>query len=218
MTNPEHPSSLAHVQTARHLDRHLLKTPWATLSAWGLVLTFSLGMQAHAQGVEALEWQPGQSTVPLVISTPHNDVRKLLRQAKYAPALLVVNKNLETNPRDPQMRFWQAYIFEQLGQPELALQIYLALTQEYPELAEPHNNLGVLYAIQGDYTKAKASFDAALRANPNYATAHENLGDVLVNLARQAYERAANLGAKQPNLRPKIERLKPVLDMTQGKP
>jgi tetratricopeptide (TPR) repeat protein len=218
MTNPEHPSSLAHVQTARHLDRHLLKTPWATLSAWGLVLTFSLGMQAHAQGVEALEWQPGQSTVPLVISTPHNDVRKLLRQAKYAPALLVVNKNLETNPRDPQMRFWQAYIFEQLGQPEMALQIYLALTQEYPELAEPHNNLGVLYAIQGDYTKAKASFDAALRANPNYATAHENLGDVLVNLARQAYERAANLGAKQPNLRPKIERLKPVLDMTQGKP
>ena len=218
MTNPEHPSSLAHVQTARHLDRHLLKTPWATLSAWGLVLAFSLGMQAHAQGVEALEWQPGQSTVPLVISTPHNDVRKLLRQAKYAPALLVVNKNLETNPRDPQMRFWQAYIFEQLGQPEMALQIYLALTQEYPELAEPHNNLGVLYAIQGDYTKAKASFDAALRANPNYATAHENLGDVLVNLARQAYERAANLGAKQPNLRPKIERLKPVLDMTQGKP
>jgi tetratricopeptide (TPR) repeat protein len=218
MTNPEHPSSLAHVQTARHLDRHLLKTPWATLSAWGLVLTFSLGMQAHAQGVEALEWQPGQSTVPLVISTPHNDVRKLLRQAKYAPALLVVNKNLETNPRDPQMRFWQAYIFEQLGQPEMALQIYLALTQEYPELAEPHNNLGVLYAIQGDYTKAKASFDAALRANPNYATAHENLGDVLVNLARQAYERAANLGAKQPSLRPKIERLKPVLDMTQGKP
>jgi tetratricopeptide (TPR) repeat protein len=218
MTNPEHPSSLAHVQTARHLDRHLLKTPWATLSAWGLVLTFSLGMQAHAQGVEALEWQPGQSTVPLVISTPHNDVRKLLRQAKYAPALLVVNKNLETNPRDPQMRFWQAYIFEQLGQPEMALQIYLALTQEYPELAEPHNNLGVLYAIQGDYTKAKASFDAALRANPNYATAHENLGDVLVNLARQAYERAANLGANQPNLRPKIERLKPVLDMTQGKP
>jgi tetratricopeptide (TPR) repeat protein len=178
----------------------------------------SLGGQALAQGVEALEWQPGQSTVPLVISTPHNDVRKLLRQAKYAPALLVVNKNLETNPRDPQMRFWQAYIFEQLGQPEMALQIYLALTQEYPELAEPHNNLGVLYAIQGDYTKAKASFDAALRANPNYATAHENLGDVLVNLARQAYERAANLGAKQPDLRPKIERLKPVLDMTQGKP
>lgn len=178
----------------------------------------SLAGPAPAQGVEALEWQPGQSTVPLVISTPHNDVRKLFRQAKYAQALLLVNKNLETNPRDPQMRFWRGYIFEQLGQPDLALQVYLDLTQEYPELPEPHNNLGVLYAVKGDYARAKDSLEAALRANPNYATALENLGDVLVNLARQAYERSFSLDAKQPNLRPKIERLLPVLDMTQGKP
>ena len=106
----------------------------------------------------------------------------------------------------------------QLGQPDLALQVYLGLTQEYPELPEPHNNLGVMYALKGDYAKAKASLDAALRANPNYAAALENLGDVLVNLARQAYERSLSLDAKQPNLRPKIERLRPILDMTQGKP
>jgi Flp pilus assembly protein TadD len=173
---------------------------------------------SQAQGVEALEWQPGQSNVPLVISTPHNDVRKLLRQAKYAQALLVVNKNLDTNPRDPQMRFWQGYIFEQLGQPDMALQVYLGLTEDYPELPEPHNNLGVLYASKGDYPKAKASLDAALRANPKYPTALENLGDVLVNLARQSYESSLSLDPKQPNLRPKIERLRPVLDMTQGKP
>ena len=173
---------------------------------------------AQAQGVEALEWQPGQSTVPLVISTPHNDVRKLFRQAKYAQALVLVNKNLETNPRDPQMRFWQGFIYEQLGQPDMALQVYLDLTLEYPELPEPHNNLGVIYAIKGDYPKAKASLDAALRANPNYATAHENLGDVLVNLARQAYERSFSLDPKQPSLRLKVERLRPILDMTQGKP
>jgi Flp pilus assembly protein TadD len=154
----------------------------------------------------------------LVLSTPHNDVRKLLRQAKYAQALVVVNKRLDVNPRDPQMRFWQGYIFEQLGQPEMALQVYLNLSQEYPELAEPHNNLGVLYAARGDYDKAKASFDAALRANPTYATALENLGDVLVNLARQAYERALKLEAKQAPLRAKLERLRPVLDITQGKP
>jgi Flp pilus assembly protein TadD len=100
----------------------------------------------------------------------------------------------------------------------LALQVYLTLTQEYPELPEPHNNLGVMYAIKGDYSKAKASFDAALLANPKYATALENLGDVLVNLARQAYESSFSLDAKSPSLRPKIERLRPILDMTQGKP
>jgi Flp pilus assembly protein TadD len=103
-------------------------------------------LTVHAQSVDALEWQPGQSMMPMVISTPHNDVRKLLRQAKYPQALLLVNKGLVNNPRDPQMRFWQGFIFEQLGQPEMALQVYLGLTQDYPELAEPHNNLGVLYA------------------------------------------------------------------------
>ncbi len=218
MTNPDLPTSIALTQTARRSDRPVHITPWAASCVCGLALMCALTGPAKAQGVEALEWQPGQSTVPLVISTPHNDVRKLFRQAKYAQALLVVNKNLETNPRDPQMRFWQGYIFEQLGQPDMALQVYLALTQEYPELPEPHNNLGVMYAVLGDYPKAKASLDAALRANPNYATALENLGDVLVNLARQAYERSLSLDNKQPNLRPKIERLRPVLDITQGKP
>ena len=218
MTNPDHPPSSGLAQTARRLDWPLLKAQWAATAVGVLLITLALTHPAQAQGVEALEWQPGQSTMPLVISTPHNDVRKLFRQAKYAQALLVVNKHLETNPRDPQMRFWQGYIFEQLGQPDLALQVYLTLTQEYPELPEPHNNLGVMYAIKGDYSKAKASFDAALLANPKYATALENLGDVLVNLARQAYESSFSLDAKSPSLRPKIERLRPILDMTQGKP
>jgi Tfp pilus assembly protein PilF len=172
----------------------------------------------QAQSVEALEWQPGQSTLPTVISTPHNDVRKLLRQAKYPQALLLVNKGLSTNPRDPQMRFWQGFIFEQMGQPEMAQQVYLGITQEYPELAESHNNLGVIYAAKGDYPNAKASLDAALRANPNYAAAHENMGDLLVNMARQSYERSLAIDAKQREPAQKIARLKPVLEITQGKP
>ncbi len=191
-------------------------SPIAQMSAALVGLTITCAVQA--QSVEALEWQPGQSTAPTVLSTPHNDVRKLLRQAKYASALLLVNKGLANNPLDPQMRFWQGYLYEQLGQPELAQQVYLNLTQEYPELAEPHNNLGVLYAAQGDYSRAKTYLEAALRANPNYAVAQENMGDVLVNLARQAYERSLTLDPKQREVSQKIERLKPVLALTQDKP
>ena len=173
----------------------------------------------QAQSVEALEWQPGQSmTTKIVISTPHNDVRKLLRQAKYPQALLLVNKALATNPRDPQMRFWQGFIFEQLGQPDMALQVYLELTREYPELAEPFNNLGVIYAAKGDYPNAKAALENALRANPNYAAAHENMGDLLVNMARQSYERSLTIEPKQRGISQKIEQIKPVLEITQGKP
>ena len=217
MTNPHAPSFAASLASPSRPNRPA-STRWIATSALSLALGWATHA-AQAQSVEALEWQPGQSlTTPTVISTPHNDVRKLLRQAKYPQALVLVNKHLATNPRDPQMRFWQGFLFEQLGQPDMALQVYLDLSREYPELAEPFNNLGVLYAAKGDYPSAKAALDNALRANPNYAAAHENMGDLLVNMARQAYARSLSIDAKQRGITQKIEQLKPVLETTQGKP
>lgn len=216
MKNPHAPFS-AKLSALLTVCPTFLQTPWVV--AWAIGIIACMGpCTTNAQGVEALEWQPGQSTLPTVISTPHNDVRKLLRQAKYSQALLLVNKNLATNPRDPQMRFWQGYLFEQLGQPDMALQVYLDLTREYPELAEPFNNLGVLHAAKGDYASAKVAFENALRANPNYAAAHENMGDVLVNMARLSYERSLILEPKQRAPAKKLDQLKPVLEITQGKP
>jgi tetratricopeptide (TPR) repeat protein len=153
------------------------------------------------------DWQPPQTLQRLIQTDDHEEVRKLLRQAKYAQARVLVDKGLANNPRDPQMRFWHGFIMDQLGQAALAQAVYLALTQDYPELAEPHNNLGVLYAAQGDYAKAKEAIEAALRANPRYAEAQENLGDILVQLARQAYEKALAIHPKQTALVQKIERL-----------
>jgi tetratricopeptide (TPR) repeat protein len=205
MTNPHTPSSRT-------------QFAWKRCFAIG-VFSASLMCAAQTQPlVDVQNWQPGQLTLRVVQNDPHDDVRKLIRQAKYPQALLLVNKGLATNPRDPQMRFWQGFIFEQLGQPDMAIQVYLALTQEYPELAEPNNNLGVLYAAKGDYPKAKAALEAALRANPNYATAHENMGDVLLNMSRQSYERAISINPSQRDAAKKIERLKPALTATQVKP
>ncbi len=221
MTNPHIPSQakpLASLQAHQTSTHKLWTTQGLRCLTLGLTLMMAGVGAAQAQSVEALEWLPGQSMMPTVISTPHNDVRKLLRQAKYPQALLLVNKGLANNPRDPQMRFWQGFLFEQLNQPDMAQQVYLDLTREYPELAEPHNNLGVIYAAKGDYPNAKASLDAALRANPNYAAAHENMGDLLVNMARQSYERSLSVDPKQRGIALKIERLKPVLDLTQNKP
>jgi len=221
MTNPHTPSKLKSLASGQELHA-CARTHWAIQGlrclALGLALLGTATGTVTAQTIDTLEWQPGQSTLPTVISTPHNDVRKLLRQAKYPQALILVNKGLATNPRDPQMRFWQAYIFEQQGQPQMAFQVYLELTREYPELAEPHNNLGVIFAAKGDYPNAKASLDAALRANPNYAAAHENMGDLLVNMARQSYQRSLALDTKQRSIAQKIERLTPILDLTQNKP
>lgn len=142
----------------------------------------------------------------------------MLRQAKYTQALVLLEKALQKNPRDPQMRFWQAYALERSGNIKMAMSIYLALTQEYPELAEPHNNLGVLYAAQGEYDKARVSLENALRNNPNYATAQENLGDVLVGSAKVAYARAQQMGQKNTSIIKKIDALKSTLQLIEAKP
>jgi len=169
-----------------------------------LLLSVWWGCVAHAQ-VE--EWVPGTLQTIFLQSDPHQTVIKLLRQAKYAEALERVEGFARANPTDPQMRFWQAYLRERLGRKDEAEAIYEQMTREFPELAEPYNNLAVLLASRGALGPARKWLEAALRANPNYRVAHENLGDVLVRQAREAYGRAAQGGPKNEALERKLERL-----------
>jgi tetratricopeptide (TPR) repeat protein len=81
----------------------------------------------------------------------------------------------------------------------------VALTNDYPELPEPYNNLAVLYASQGQYEKAKVALEMAIRTHPSYATAHENLGDIYAKMASQAYDRALQLDRSNANTQTKLE-------------
>ena len=71
--------------------------------------------------------------------------------------------------------------------------MFTGLTEDFPELPEPYNNLAVLYASQGNYDKAKSALELAIHTHPSYATAHENLGDIYAQLASRAYDRALQL-------------------------
>ncbi len=48
-----------------------------------------------------------------------------------------------------------------------------------------------MQAAGGQLDRARSLLESALRLDPSYRTAHENLGDVLVRLAQRAYESAA---------------------------
>ena len=177
-----------------HHARHAVGLTLALLCSAAAVVSLT-PRPVHAQ---AAVWAPGQLGQTIYQNDPHDDIRKLLRQGKYAQALILVERGAARNPRDPQMRFWQGFLYEQLGQTQAAKPVYQALIEEFPELPEPYNNLAVLSAADGDLGMARLLLEQALRANPNYATAHDNLGDVLVQLARQSYQRAAQL---DPSLR-----------------
>ncbi|WP_254606849.1 M48 family metallopeptidase [Rhodoferax sp. BAB1] len=128
----------------------------------------------------------------------YSDVAQLLREGKWSEAKVRVERHLAAKPRDPQMRLFRGVIQRETGRPAEAIATFTRLSEDHPELPEPYNNLAVIHAAQGQYDKARIALEKALRTNPSYATAHDNLADVYARLASQAYSKALQLdGAPQ---------------------
>lgn len=141
----------------------------------------------------------------------YGDVQQLASRGESAAALSKADGYIKEHPGDPQMRFIKAGILSNIGRTQDAQTLLEALTQQYPELAEPWNNLAVIYAAQGELGKARSALRSALRIRPDYATALENLGDVQVREALQSYERAHQLDPANTRLAPKISQLQAVV-------
>jgi tetratricopeptide (TPR) repeat protein len=134
----------------------------------------------------------------------YTDVSRLMRAGQFAEAMTKVDQYLATKPRDPQMRFFKGVIQTETGKTNDAIATFTKITEDYPELPEPYNNMAVLYAGQSQFDKARAALEMAIRTNPSYATAHENLGDVYARLASQAYSKALQLDGGNAAVPPKL--------------
>lgn len=156
--------------------------------------------------------------VGLVFSQAHADeyadVTQLVRAGKLADALTKADQYLANKPRDPQMRFLKGVIQRDSGKPVEAITTFTKLTEDFPELPEPYNNLAVLYAGQSQFDKARTALEMAIRTNPSYATAHENLGDVYAKLASQAYTKALQLDTANQAVAPKLALIRELFNPT----
>ena len=145
------------------------------------------------------------------------DVAQLVRGGKLPEALTRAEQYLTTKPRDPQMRFLKGVIQRDSGKTADAIATFTRLTEDFPELPEPYNNLAVLYAGQSQFDKARTALEMAIRTNPSYATAHENLGDVYAKLASQAYNKALQLDASNAGVPPKLALIRELFSPTGAK-
>jgi tetratricopeptide (TPR) repeat protein len=136
------------------------------------------------------------------------EATKLLKAGQPQQALERVNRALAAKPKDPQARFLKGLIYAEQGNQKEASEIFLKLTQDYPDLPEPYNNLAVLYAAQGHYEKARTALEQSIRTHPSYATAYENLGDVYAKLASQAYDKALQIDSANPGAKNKLALVK----------
>ena len=139
-------------------------------------------------GATALVTQPPQAHADGL-----SEARQLVTEGRLPQALAKVDALIAANPKDPQYAFLRGVILSAQHKTEEAIQVFTRLTEQYPELPEPYNNLAVLYARQGHDEKARAALHMAIRTNPGYATAYENLGDIDAKLAGQAYQKALQL-------------------------
>lgn len=139
-----------------------------------------------------------------VLANSVQEAEQLLRQKQPQQALDKIDAFLVQHPRDPQGRFFRGLILTELGRTPEATAVFLKLTEDYPELPEPYNNLAVLYAQQKQYDKAKVALEMAIRTHPSYAVAHENLGDIYARMATQAYDRALQLDSSNKAAQTKL--------------
>jgi tetratricopeptide (TPR) repeat protein len=155
----------------------------------------------------------------IAFAAPADDLReaqKLYGQGKVQPALDKVEAFLKAQPKDPQGRFLKGLLLTEQKRVPDAIQVFQGLTEDYPELPEPYNNLAVLYASQGNYDKAKSALELAIHTHPSYATAQENLGDIYAQLASRAYDRALQLDKNNTTAQLKLSMVKEIFSKTGG--
>jgi tetratricopeptide (TPR) repeat protein len=126
-------------------------------------------------------------------------------------ALQQLDARLQSNPRDVQAKFKRATVLARLNRDDEAIAAFTELTQAYPELPEPYNNLAALYAKKGRYEDARAALETAVKANPGYALAYDNLGDLYLRLASESYKRAQSLGSTSPLTRQRVTDIQKII-------
>jgi Flp pilus assembly protein TadD len=147
----------------------------------------------------------------------YTKVNRLTSSGQLDKALARADAYLAEKPRDPQMRFLRGVALSEGGRKQEAEEVFLLLTREYPELPEPYNNLAVLLAARQELDQARAHLETAIRNDPSYATAHENLGDVLAQLAARSYAKALQIQPGRSSIRLKMDQIRQMLNAA-GRP
>ncbi len=144
------------------------------------------------------------------------EVQRLIKQGQLPQAMEKVDAYLSSKPRDAQGRFLKGLIYTEMNKPAEAVAVFTKLTEDYPELPEPYNNLAVLYAQQKQYDKARTALEMAIRTHPSYAIAYENLGDVYAKLASQAYDKALQLDNSNATTQNKLALIRDLITTGKG--
>lgn len=161
----------------------------ASIAKLAVILSLSLG-SAYAQADEL------------------KDISQMADQGQTAAAIDKLNAYINNNPKNAQALFMKGVMLAEQGRRDEAIKVFTDVTEKFPNLPEPYNNLAVLYADQGQFDKARKSLETAIKTHPSYATAHENLGDIYARMASEAYDKALQLDTSNTRAQGKLSLIK----------
>ena len=136
------------------------------------------------------------------------DISQMADQGQSTAALDRINTFITANPKNAQALFMKGVFLAEQGRRDEAIKTFTDVTEKFPNLPEPYNNLAVLYADQGQFDKARKALETAIKTHPSYATAHENLGDIYARMASEAYDKALQLDTSNSRAQTKLSLIK----------
>jgi len=110
--------------------------------------------------------------------------RKMTSEDAVGAELLI-----EREPNHINLRNDAALIYQELGQPERALEHFVAVARLAPLSPAAHYNEGIALEALGRRDAAKAQYEESIRLDPSYARGHHNLANLLYT--EQRFEDAA---------------------------
>ena len=147
--------------------------------------------------------------------SPRVRALELFRQGNLKEAVPELQKSLQKNSADAEVRLHLAFAYDRLGSTDEAIAEYLRAIDIDPNNYFAYNNLGVLFDKQGRYDEAITAFESASRIDPknggaknNLATARKNKAATLERQAQiQKVENAAAINPKDPQASFNVARL-----------
>ena len=139
------------------------------------------------------------NSLSMVYADDLADANSYMKQGNYTQAFEKIENYVRQNPRNLEGRFTKGLILSEQGKTQEAIQVFYQLTQDFPTVPEPYNNLAVLYASAGQYNKARYALELAIKTHPAYSAAHDNLSNIYSYLASVAYNKALQLDKEKAN-------------------
>lgn len=152
------------------------------------------------------------------VSVPYDGAIAAYRAGRTDEAFELTEAALKADPRNAELRFLRGVLLTERGRSDEALDVFQTMADDFPELPEPYNNIAFIQASRGQWEQARRALEQSINVVPSYALAHENLGDIHLQLAAQAYARAGRLNPQSTSARRKLATSLDLIGRTQAVP